>query len=166
MKLQHRHIIGIGLLYVFLLGFASCANESFDLPCGEAEENSIYLTFHTAVAGVFTRANETPDDARINQLLVVIVSENSAPEEGNALEGETGNANEAGKRWGVEHSRLVKGVSGIGVPLTDEYFQGESRLQEKNLPVGELRRADRWPGGKNRLKQRLFYSGNFPCCSR
>ena len=121
MKLQHRHIIGIGLLYVFLLGFASCANESFDLPCGEAEENSIYLTFHTAVAGVFTRANETPDDARINQLLVVIVSENSAPEEGNALEGETGNANEAGKRWGVEHSRLVKGVSGIGVPLTDEY---------------------------------------------
>ena len=46
------------------------------------------------------------------------------------------------------------------------YFQGESRLQEKNLPVGELRRADRWPGGKNRLKQRLFYSGNFPCCSR
>ena len=40
MKLQHRHIIGIGLLYVFLLGFASCANESFDLPCGEAEENS------------------------------------------------------------------------------------------------------------------------------
>lgn len=100
MKLQHRHIIGIGLLYVFLLGFASCANESFDLLCGEAEENSIYLTFHTAVAGVFTRANETPDDARINQLLVVIVSENSAPEEGNALEGETGNANEAGKRWG------------------------------------------------------------------
>ena len=84
MKLQHRHIIGIGLLYVFLLGFASCANESFDLPCGEAEENSIYLTFHTAVAGVFTRANETPDDARINQLLVVIVSENSAPEEGNS----------------------------------------------------------------------------------
>ena len=121
MKLQYRHIIGLGLLCVFLLGFASCANESFDLPCGEAEENSIYLTFHTAVAGVFTRANETPDDARINQLLVVIVSENRAPEEGNALEGETGNANEAGKRWGVEHSRLVKGVSGIGVPLTDEY---------------------------------------------
>ena len=121
MKLQYRHIIGLGLLCVFLLGFASCANESFDLPCGEAEENSIYLTFHTAVAGVFTRANETPDDARINQLLVVIVSENRVPEEGNALEGETGNANEAGKRWGVEHSRLVKGVSGIGVPLTDEY---------------------------------------------
>jgi|GEM_PF-492405 hypothetical protein len=124
MKLQHRHIIGLCLLCVFLLGFASCINESFDLPHDEEEENSIYLTFHTAVAGVSTRADEIPDDARINQLLVVIVSENNIseeeniPEGGGASEGETGNA---GKRWVVEHSRLVKGVSNIGLPLTDEY---------------------------------------------
>lgn len=36
------------------------------------------------------------------------------------------------------------------------YFQGESRLQEKNLPVGELRRADRWPGGKIDLSNGSF----------
>lgn len=124
MKLQYRHIIGPCLLYVFLLGFASCVNESFDLPHEEEEENSIYLTFHTAVAGVSTRADEIPDDARINQLLVVIVSENDVPEEentpegGGALEGESGNV---GKGWVVEHSRLVKGASNIGLPLTDEY---------------------------------------------
>lgn len=127
MKLQYRHIIGLCLLCVFLLGFASCVNESFDLPHEEEEENSIYLTFHTAVAGVSTRADEIPDDARINQLLVVIVSENDVPEEentpegGDASEGEAGNTNDAGKRWVVEHSRLVKGASSIGLPLTDEY---------------------------------------------
>lgn len=124
MKLQYRHIIGLCLLCVFLLGFASCVNESFDLPHEEEEENSIYLTFHTAVAGVSTRADEIPDDARINQLLVVIVSENDVPEEentpegGGASEGESGNV---GKGWVVEHSRLVKGASNIGLPLTDEY---------------------------------------------
>lgn len=127
MKLQHRHIIGLGLLCVLLLGFASCINESFELLHEEEEENSIYLTFHTAVAGVSTRADEIPDDARINQLLVVIVSENDASEEENtpegedASEGEAGNTNDAGKRWVVEHSRLVKGASNIGLPLTDEY---------------------------------------------
>lgn len=127
MKLQHRHIIGLGLLCVLLLGFASCINESFELLHEEEEENSIYLTFHTAVAGVSTRADEIPDDARINQLLVVIVSENDASEEENTpegedvSEGETGNTNDAGKRWVVEHSRLVKGASNIGLPLTDEY---------------------------------------------
>ncbi len=127
MKLQHRHIIGLGLLCVLLLGFASCINESFELLHEEEEENSIYLTFHTAVAGVSTRVDEIPDDARINQLLVVIVSENDASEEENtpegedASEGEGGNTNAAGKRWVVEHSRLVKGTSNIGLPLTDEY---------------------------------------------
>ena len=139
MKLQHRHIIGLGLLCVLLLGCASCINESFELLHEEEEENSIYLTFHTAVAGVSTRADEIPDDARINQLLVVIVSENDASEEENtpegedaseeentpegedASEGEAGNTNDAGKRWVVEHSRLVKGTSNIGLPLTDEY---------------------------------------------
>ena len=127
MKLQHRHIIGLGLLCVLLLGFASCINESFELLHEEEEENSIYLTFHTAVAGVSTRADEIPDDARINQLLVVIVSENDASEEENTPEGEDvskgegGNTNAAGKRWVVEHSRLVKGTSNIGLPLTDEY---------------------------------------------
>lgn len=126
MKLQYRHIIGLGLLCVFLLGFASCINESIDLLHEEEEENSIYLTFHTAVVGVSTRADEIPDDARINQLLVVIVSENDASEEntsegGDASKGETVNADNAGKRWVVEHSRLVKGASNIGLPLTDEY---------------------------------------------
>lgn len=127
MKLQHRHIIGLGLLCVLLLGFASCINESFELLHEEEEENSIYLTFHTAVAGVSTRVDEIPDDAHINQLLVVIVSENDASEEENtpegedASEGEGGNTNAAGKRWVVEHSRLVKGTSNIGLPLTDEY---------------------------------------------
>ena len=127
MKLQHRHIIGLGLLCVLLLGFASCINESFELLHEEEEENSIYLTFHTAVAGVSTRVDEIPDDARINQLLVVIVSENDASEEENTPEGEDvsegegGNTNDAGKRWVVEHSRLVKGTSNIGLPLTDEY---------------------------------------------
>lgn len=127
MKLQHRHIIGLGLLCVLLLGFASCINESFELLHEEEEENSIYLTFHTAVAGVSTRVDEIPNDAHINQLLVVIVSENDASEEENtpegedASEGEGGNTNAAGKRWVVEHSRLVKGTSNIGLPLTDEY---------------------------------------------
>ncbi|WP_299991820.1 hypothetical protein [uncultured Bacteroides sp.] len=127
MKLQHRHIIGLGLWCVLLLGFASCINESFELLHEEEEENSIYLTFHTAVAGVSTRVDEIPDDARINQLRVVIVSENDASEEENtpegedASEGEGGNTNAAGKRWVVEHSRLVKGTSNIGLPLTDEY---------------------------------------------
>ena len=78
MKLKHRHIISISLLLCGLLGFTSCNKESFKLSCEEGEEkdNSVFLTFHTDVAGGFSRAGEGEEgaDEKIRQLLIVIVS--------------------------------------------------------------------------------------------
>lgn len=119
MELKHRHIISIGLLLCGLLGFASCTNESFELPREEEEDNSIFLTFHTAVAGASTRADgDAAADEAIRQLLVVIVSEEPDTPEG--MEGEAETDATTGTKWVVEHNRLVKGAS-IGLPLTDGY---------------------------------------------
>lgn len=115
MKLKLQHIIGICLVLCGWLGFASCTDESFESP-REEEDNSIFLTFRTAVAGASTR---NPDgsseaDAEIRQLLVVIVSEEKTEES----TGSAGNATQ----WGVEHSRLItKEGASIGIPLSDEY---------------------------------------------
>lgn len=113
MKLKLQHIIGISLVFCGWLGFASCTDESFESP-REEEDNSIFLTFRTAVAGASTR---NPDgsseaDAEIRQLLVVIVSEEKTEES-------TESAN--GKDWVVEHSRLITKGASIGIPLSDEY---------------------------------------------
>jgi len=119
MKLKHRHIIGICFL-CSLLGFISCINDPVDLSC-EEEENSIYLTFRTDVAGVSTRADGTDgkSDELIKQLLVVIVSEeaNSSVVTEEQVEGDA----TSGMKWMLEHSRLVKGTSDIGLQLTNEY---------------------------------------------
>lgn len=117
MKLKHRHIISMSLLLCGLLAFASCINESFEQP-REEEDNSIFLTFHTAVAGASTRADGegVPADERINRLLVVIVSEEPATPED--TEGETGADATNGTKWVVEHNSIVKGIS-TGLPLTD-----------------------------------------------
>lgn len=113
MKLKHRHIISMSLLLCGLLAFASCINESFEQP-REEEDNSIFLTFHTAVAGASTRAgDEVPADERINRLLVVIVSEEPA-----TTEGGTGANAATGTKWAVEHNSIVEGIS-TGLPLTD-----------------------------------------------
>lgn len=118
MKLKHRHIISMSLLLCGLLAFASCINESFDQPC-EEEDNSIFLTFHTAVAGASTRAgDEVPADEQIKRLLVVIVSEEPATPED--TEGGTGADATNGTKWVVEHNSIVKGTS-TGLPLTDGY---------------------------------------------
>lgn len=115
MKLKLQHIIGISLVFCGWLGFASCTDESFESP-REEEDNSIFLTFRTAVAGASTR---NPDgsseaDAEIRQLLVVIVSEEKTEESTESA----GNATQ----WGVEHSRLItKEGASIGIPLSDEY---------------------------------------------
>lgn len=104
MDLKHLHIISMGLLLCGLLGFASCDHES--LGPSEEEDNSVFLTFHTDVAGGSTRAeDETPADEKINQLLIVIVSEEpAAPEEGT--------------KWVVEYNRLIESAS-TGVSLID-----------------------------------------------
>lgn len=115
MKLKLQHIIGISLVFCGWLGFASCTDESFE-SLREEEDNSIFLTFRTAVAGASTR---NPDgssdaDAEIRQLLVVIVSEEKTEES----TGSAGNATQ----WVVEHSRLItKEGASIGIPLSDEY---------------------------------------------
>lgn len=114
MKLKLQHIIGICLVLCGWLGFASCTDESFESP-REEEDNSIFLTFRTAVAGASTR---NPDgsseaDAEIRQLLVVIVSEEKTEES----TGSAGNATQ----WVVEHSRLITKGASIGIPLSDEY---------------------------------------------
>lgn len=74
MKLKHRHIISISLLLCGLLGFISCNKESFKLSREEGEEkdNSVFLTFHTDVAGGFSRAGESEEgaDEKIRQLLI------------------------------------------------------------------------------------------------
>lgn len=103
MKLKHLHIIGIGLLLCGLLGFASCRHESFEPLLAEEEDNDIYLTFHTAVAGVPTRGTggSLEADEERKQLLVVIVSEK-------------------GSGWEVEWYRPI-GNASIGIPLYDEY---------------------------------------------
>lgn len=102
MNLKHLHIISMGLLLCGLLGFASCDNES--LGTAEEEDNSVFLTFHTDVAGGATRAeDETPADEKINQLLIVIVSEEPA-------------GTEEGTKWAVEHNRLIESAS-TGVSL-------------------------------------------------
>lgn len=114
MKLKHRHIISMSLLLCGLLAFASCINESFEQP-REEEDNSIFLTFHTAVAGASTRADgeEVPADEQIKRLLVVIVSEEPA-----TTEGGTGANAATGTKWVVEHNSIVEGIS-TGLPLTD-----------------------------------------------
>lgn len=103
MDLKHLHIISMGLLLCGLLGFASCDHESL----GPSEEdNSVFLTFHTDVAGGSTRAeDETPADEKINQLLIVIVSEEPA-------------ATEEDTKWVVEYNRLIESTS-TGVSLID-----------------------------------------------
>ena len=130
MKLKHRHIIGICLL-CGLLGFTSCINESFELP-REEEENSIYLTFRTTVAGISTRADGTDgeSDELIKQLLVVIVSEEANGSE--VTEEQAKGDVTSNMKWLVEHSRLVKGASGIGLPLTNEYtFKVEAGCRKR-----------------------------------
>lgn len=102
MNLKHRHIISMGLLLCGLLGFASCDHES--LGPSEEEDNSVFLTFHADVAGGTTRAeDETPADEKINQLLIVIVSEEPA-------------GTEEGTKWAVEYNRLIESAS-TGVSL-------------------------------------------------
>lgn len=102
MNLKHRHIISMGLLLCGLLGFASCDNES--LRPSEEEDNSVFLTFHADVAGGSTRAEDvTPADEKINQLLIVIVSEEPA-------------STEEGTKWVVEYNRLIESAS-TGVSL-------------------------------------------------
>lgn len=102
MNLKHRHIISMGLLLCGLLGFASCDNES--LGPSEEEDNSVFLTFHADVAGGSTRAEDvTPADEKINQLLIVIVSEEPA-------------GTEEGTKWVVEYNRLIESAS-TGVSL-------------------------------------------------
>lgn len=102
MNLKHLHIISMSLLLCGLLGFASCDNES--LGAAEEEDNSVFLTFHADVAGGATRAeDETPADEKINQLLIVIVSEEPA-------------GTEEGTKWAVEHNRLIESAS-TGVSL-------------------------------------------------
>lgn len=104
MDLKHLHIISMGLLLCGLLGFASCDHES--LGPSEEEDNSVFLTFHTDVAGGSTRAeDETPADEKINQLLIVIVSEEPAD-------------TEEGTKWVVEYNRLIESAS-TGVSLID-----------------------------------------------
>ncbi|WP_297643615.1 hypothetical protein [uncultured Bacteroides sp.] len=104
MDLKHLHIISMGLLLCGLLGFASCDHES--LGPSEEEDNSVFLTFHTDVAGGSTRAeDEKPADEKINQLLIVIVSEEPA-------------ATEEGTKWVVEYNRLIESAS-TGVSLID-----------------------------------------------
>lgn len=120
MKLRHLHIIS--LLLCGLLGLVACVNESFELP-REEEENSIYLTFYTAVAGVPTRAESSDGeaDAIIRQLLVVIVSDGADTQtEGTDTQAE-GDAAAAGSGWMVEHSRLIRKGGTVGIPLSDEY---------------------------------------------
>lgn len=102
MNLKHLHIISMSLLLCGLLGFASCDNES--LGTAEEEDNSVFLTFHADVAGGATRAeDETPADEKINQLLIVIVSEEPA-------------GTEEGTKWAVEYNRLIESAS-TGVSL-------------------------------------------------
>lgn len=104
MDLKHLHIISMGLLLCGLLGFASCDHES--LGPSEEEDNNVFLTFHTDVAGGSTRAeDETPADEKINQLLIVIVSEEPAD-------------TEEGTKWVVEYNRLIESAS-TGVSLID-----------------------------------------------
>lgn len=92
----------MSLLLCGLLGFASCDNES--LGTAEEEDNSVFLTFHADVAGGATRAeDETPADEKINQLLIVIVSEEPA-------------GTEEGTKWAVEYNRLIESAS-TGVSL-------------------------------------------------
>lgn len=119
MKLKHRHIISIVFLLCSLLGFTSCNKDSFKLSREEGEEkdNSVFLTFHTDVAGGFSRAGEGEEgaDEKIRQLLVVIVSKEP---------GDDG-------KWEVEHNRLVKGAS-TGIPLTDGHtFKVEAGRQKR-----------------------------------
>lgn len=119
MKLKHRHIISISLLLCGLLGFTSCNKESFKLSHEEGEEkdNSVFLTFHTDVAGGFSRAGESEEgaDEKIRQLLIVIVSKEPGDD----------------TKWVVEHNRLVKGAS-TGIPLTDGYtFKVEAGCQKR-----------------------------------
>lgn len=120
MKLRHLHIIS--LLLCGLLGLVACINESFELP-REEEENSIYLTFYAAVAGVPTRAegSETDEDAVIRQLLVVIVSEGADTQTDGMNTQAEGDVAAADTGWMVEHSRLIKKGGSIGIPLSDEY---------------------------------------------
>ena len=122
MRLKHRHIIGITLL-CGLLGFASCHKESFELPHEEVDDNNIFLTFRTAVAGVSTRTGTAKSseisDETIKQLLVVIVSEEPNIPEGTEGETEEG-ATTISKKWVVEHNRLVKGASN-GLLLSGGY---------------------------------------------
>lgn len=119
MKLKYRHIISISLLLCGLLGFISCNKESFKLSREEGEEkdNSVFLTFHTDVAGGFSRAGESEEgaDEKIRQLLIVIVSKEPGDD----------------AKWVVEHNRLVKGAS-TGILLTDGYtFKVEAGRQKR-----------------------------------
>lgn len=113
MKLKLQHIIGICLVLCGWLGFASCTDESFESP-REEEDNSIFLTFRTAVAGASTRNPDESSEADevIRQLLVVIVSEEKTEESTESADG---------KNWVVEHSRLITKGASIGIPLSDEY---------------------------------------------
>lgn len=102
MNLKCRHIISACLLLCGLLGLASCVGESLE-PLHEEEDDDIYLTFHTAVAGASTRADGgTEADDVIHRLLVVIVSKE-----------DTG--------WMVERSRPIIPNASIGIPLYNEY---------------------------------------------
>lgn len=114
MKLKHRHIICISLFLCGLLGFVSCTHESFGLFREEEGDNSVFLTFRTAVAGVSSRTVEggTLADGIIRQMLVVIVSEEP--------DSPAGNVASDGTKWVVEHNSPIENAS-IGLPLAEEY---------------------------------------------
>lgn len=90
MNMKHLHIICLSILFYGLLGFVACTSDTPTLLSEEGDERDILLTFRTAVAGASTRAGEG-DDANVNTLRIVIVSQGKEPE----------------AAWTVEHNSKV-----------------------------------------------------------
>ena len=89
--MKHLHIICLSLVLLYgLLGFVSCSSDTAELPREGGDDRDILLTFRTAVAGASTRAGED-DDANVNTLRIVIVSQGKEPE----------------AAWTVEHNSKV-----------------------------------------------------------
>lgn len=103
MELKQRHII-LSILFLLSMTFNACVTDSFDMPPGEKEDNTLYLSFRADVAGAFSRTEGYPDENAIKKLLIVIVSE--TPDRSG---------------WVMEHQRLVEGASSIGIPLSNLY---------------------------------------------
>lgn len=115
MKLKHLHIIGLCLLCGWL-GLASCNDETIPQQPPAEEDNTVYLAFHTAVAGASTRADGTPDDEKINRLRIVIASK--------ATDNTTG-----ANTWEVEENRLITATN---IQLSDEHtFRVKAGCQKR-----------------------------------